>query len=104
MCARLSRFCLQVSRKKQRLDEACQALRPELSRNVIQSWICLGKVQVDGKVISKAGAPVPAAANVQIFAELPKFVCRWGLARPMSFVVLSLMWPDFDSSRASFFC
>ncbi|KAK9836809.1 hypothetical protein WJX74_008516 [Apatococcus lobatus] len=67
-----------ASRKKQRLDEACQALRPELSRNVIQSWISLGKVQVDGKVISKAGAPVPAAADVQILAELPKFVCRAG--------------------------
>ena len=75
---------MQAPRKKQRLDEACQALRPELSRNVIQSWISLGKVQVDGKVISKAGAPVPAAANVQILAELPKFVCRY--------VVLGSMW------------
>lgn len=39
---------------------------------------------MDGKVISKAGAPVPAAANVQILAELPKFVCRY--------VSLGTMW------------
>ncbi len=67
---------VQAAKKKQRLDEACLALRPELSRNVIQSWISLGKVQVNGQVISKAGAPVPRAADVQILAELPKYVCR----------------------------
>lgn len=38
--------------------------------------VCLGKVLVDGKVISKAGTPVADKAKVEIIAEVPKYVCR----------------------------
>lgn len=36
-----------------------------------------GKVYVNGKVINKAGTPVPEKAIVEITAEVPKYVCRW---------------------------
>lgn len=35
-----------------------------------------GKVFVNGKVVNKAGAPVSDQANVEIIAEIPKYVCR----------------------------
>lgn len=35
-----------------------------------------GKVYVDGKVISKAGTPIPEKAVVEIIADVPKYVCR----------------------------
>lgn len=35
-----------------------------------------GKVHVNGKVINKAGTPVPEKAIVEITAEVPKYVCR----------------------------
>lgn len=38
---------------------------------------------VNGRVLTKAGAPVPPAADVAINAETPKFVCR--CARDFSF-------------------
>jgi len=31
---------------------------------------------VDGKVINKAGTPVPDKAVVEIIADIPKYVCR----------------------------
>ena len=37
-----SRMVPQIRRKKRRLDEVCLELRPEHSRNVIQSWIVQG--------------------------------------------------------------
>lgn len=37
-----------------------------------------GKVFVNGKVVNKAGAPVSDQANVEIIAEIPKYVCRAG--------------------------
>lgn len=36
-----------------------------------------GKVFVDGKMVDKAGTPVSEKANVEILAEVPKYVCRW---------------------------
>jgi len=38
-------------------------------------WVA-GKVYVDGKVINKAGTPVPEKAVVEIIADVPKYVCR----------------------------
>uniref|UniRef100_A0A803PFR0 Ribosomal RNA methyltransferase FtsJ domain-containing protein n=1 Tax=Cannabis sativa TaxID=3483 RepID=A0A803PFR0_CANSA len=37
-----------------------------------------GKVFVDGKVVNKAGTPIPDKAVVEIKAEVPKYVCRAG--------------------------
>ncbi|EFJ44852.1 hypothetical protein VOLCADRAFT_82618 [Volvox carteri f. nagariensis] len=65
-----------------RLDEYCLQLAPQYSRNVIQSFILQGKVRVDDKVVTKAGAPVllgPGGPQVVIDAEEPKYVCRAGL-------------------------
>lgn len=63
---------LQV-RKKKRLDEICVEKYQQYSRSVIQSWILQGKVYVDGKVINKAGTPVPGKAVVEIKADVPKY-------------------------------
>ncbi|KAF3794452.1 putative rRNA methyltransferase [Nymphaea thermarum] len=40
--------------------------------------VWLGKVLVDGKVVSKAGTPISNKAVVEIIAEIPKYVCRAG--------------------------
>ena len=64
------------AKRRRRLDEICLEQHPEHSRNVVQSWIAQGKVQVNGRVITKAGTPVPATAAVQITAVVPKFVSR----------------------------
>ena len=57
----------------------CLEQHPEHSRNVIQSWITQGKVQINGRVVTKAGTPVPASAAVLISAVVNKFVCRCDL-------------------------
>ncbi|KAF8005667.1 hypothetical protein BT93_K0065 [Corymbia citriodora subsp. variegata] len=69
---------LQPQKKKKRLDEVCLERYQQYSRNIIQSWILQGKVFVNGKVVSKAGTPVSDQANVEIIAEIPKYVCRAG--------------------------
>jgi len=43
--------------------------------NTFNIWDA-GKVYVDGKVINKAGTPVPEKAIVEIIADVPKYVCR----------------------------
>ncbi|KAK3406200.1 hypothetical protein EUGRSUZ_K02361 [Eucalyptus grandis] len=68
----------QPQKKKRRLDEVCLERYQQYSRNIIQSWILQGKVFVNGKVVNKAGAPVSDQANVEIIAEIPKYVCRAG--------------------------
>ena len=52
---------------------------PDIARNVIQSWIVQGKVQVNGKVVNKPGTPVSAQAAISITAVVEKYVCRYGL-------------------------
>ncbi|XP_030514068.1 hemolysin A [Rhodamnia argentea] len=69
---------LQPHKKKKRLDEVCLERYQQYSRNIIQSWILQGKVFVNGKVVNKAGAPVSDQSNVEIIAEIPKYVCRAG--------------------------
>ncbi|KAI5679867.1 hypothetical protein M9H77_01094 [Catharanthus roseus] len=65
-------------KKKKRLDEICLERFEQYSRTYIQSWILQGKVFVDGKVVYKAGTPIPDKAVVEIKAEIPKYVCRAG--------------------------
>ncbi|CAH9121156.1 unnamed protein product [Cuscuta epithymum] len=62
-------------KKKKRLDEICVERYQQYSRTFIQSWILQGKVLVDGKVVNKAGTPIPDKATVEIIAEVPKY--RW---------------------------
>ncbi len=45
-------------RKRRRLDDVCVDLRPDLSKNVLQSFIVQGKVHVDGVPQTKAGYQV----------------------------------------------
>ena len=49
---------------------------PSTARNVIQSWIVQGKVQVNGKVVSKPGTPVSPQAKIDILAVVQQYVCR----------------------------
>ncbi|XP_027150262.1 uncharacterized protein LOC113750469 [Coffea eugenioides] len=69
---------IQPQKKKKRLDEICLERFQQYSRTFIQSWILQGKVFVDGKVVYKAGTPIPDKAVVVIKAEIPKYVCRAG--------------------------
>ncbi|XP_052185960.1 uncharacterized protein LOC127797264 isoform X1 [Diospyros lotus] len=69
---------VQLKKKKKRLDEICLERFQQYSRTLIQSWILQGKVFVDGKLVNKAGTPVPDEAVVEIMAEVPKYVCRAG--------------------------
>ncbi len=64
---------------KQRLDELTLQTNPELSRNVVQSWIQQGKVLVDGQKITKPGTKLKPSVKIEVLAEEPKFVCRGGL-------------------------
>lgn len=66
-------------KKKQRLDEICLQLRPDVSRRIVQSWIVQGQVRVGGRIINKAGTQVCSEADVQIDGIIPKYVCRGGL-------------------------
>eukprot|EP00884_Botryococcus_braunii_P023269 jgi/Botrbrau1/9626/Bobra.0131s0006.1 len=64
--------------KKLRLDDACLSLFPGHSKAKIQSWIALGKVLVNDKVVIKSGTPVSRTASIVVTAVEPKFVCRAG--------------------------
>ncbi|KAL8531399.1 hypothetical protein ACS0TY_008132 [Phlomoides rotata] len=69
---------IKVQRKKRRLDEVCLERYQQYSRTFIQSWITQGKVFVDGKVVSKSGTQISDKSQVEIKAEVPKYVCRAG--------------------------
>ncbi|WMV46638.1 hypothetical protein MTR67_040023 [Solanum verrucosum] len=53
----------------------CHSASISLTPNNFSS---LGKVFVDGKVVTKAGTQIPDKAVVEIMAEIPKYVCRGG--------------------------
>ena len=63
---------------KLRLDQLLLLKLPHLSRNQAASFIIQGKVKVDGKIITKAGASVLADALVECDESTPKFVSRAG--------------------------
>jgi len=64
---------------KKRLDLLVHEKFPQYSRRQIQSWIMQGKVQVDDRVITKAGTPVALDALINLVVEEPKYVSRAGL-------------------------
>ena len=67
------------NKKKVRLDELALSLRPESSRQMIQSWIVQGKVLVDGQKVTKPGTKLrPGEKEITITAEELKYVCRAG--------------------------
>jgi 23S rRNA (cytidine1920-2'-O)/16S rRNA (cytidine1409-2'-O)-methyltransferase len=63
---------------KQRLDQLLAARGLVTTRSQAESWIRLGKVFVDGKAVTKAGAAVRDDANVELRAE-ERYVSRAGL-------------------------
>lgn len=64
--------------EKQRLDQALVARGLVSTRSQAESWIRLGKVFVEGKAITKAGAAVRDDARVELRAE-ERYVSRAGL-------------------------
>lgn len=63
---------------KQRLDQAVVGRGLVISRSQAESWIRLGKVQVDGQTITKAGFPVAENAVITLQAT-EQYVSRAGL-------------------------
>lgn len=63
---------------KQRLDIALTQRGLTRSRSQAESWIGLGKVTVDGRVATKAGQFVHAAADIKLVAD-EQYVSRAGL-------------------------
>jgi 23S rRNA (cytidine1920-2'-O)/16S rRNA (cytidine1409-2'-O)-methyltransferase len=63
---------------KQRLDAALVQRKMTASRSQAESWIKLGKVTVDGRVISKSGHFVGPNVDIKLTAEV-QYVSRAGL-------------------------
>ncbi|HSW99297.1 MAG TPA: TlyA family RNA methyltransferase [Candidatus Saccharimonadales bacterium] len=63
---------------KMRLDQAVAARGLVLSRSQAESWIRLGKVQVDGQTVTKAGTLVADDADISLQAA-EQYVSRAGL-------------------------
>ena len=63
---------------KQRLDIALVGRKLTASRSQSESWIKLGKVTVDGRVVMKPGYFVGPDANIKLLAEV-QYVSRAGL-------------------------
>lgn len=64
--------------EKQRLDQALVARGLVASRSQAESWIRLGKVTVNGRVVTKPGYFVAPAASVRLAAQ-EHYVSRAGL-------------------------
>jgi 23S rRNA (cytidine1920-2'-O)/16S rRNA (cytidine1409-2'-O)-methyltransferase len=67
-----------MKKEKKRLDKLVLELRPEFSRNYIQSIIMQGKVLVDGQVCTKSGTMVSGDCEITVTAEEQKYVGRAG--------------------------
>jgi 23S rRNA (cytidine1920-2'-O)/16S rRNA (cytidine1409-2'-O)-methyltransferase len=64
--------------ERQRLDQALTARGMVASRSQAENWIKLGKVTVDGVVVTKPGFSVRDSAKVVLKAE-EQYVSRAGL-------------------------
>ncbi len=63
---------------KKRLDQIIHEREPQYSRAQIQSWIMQGKVQVDGKIVTKSGTLIAPDALIAYDFQEPKYVSRAG--------------------------
>jgi 23S rRNA (cytidine1920-2'-O)/16S rRNA (cytidine1409-2'-O)-methyltransferase len=63
---------------KQRLDIALTQRKMTASRSQAESWIKLGKVVVDGRIVTKPGHFVNGCSNIKLMAEV-QYVSRAGL-------------------------
>jgi 23S rRNA (cytidine1920-2'-O)/16S rRNA (cytidine1409-2'-O)-methyltransferase len=78
---------------KQRLDQLVHARGLVISRSQAESWIRLGKVQVDGEVITKTGHFVNDDAVIELKAE-EQYVSRAGLKLASVAQILHLDFKD----------
>lgn len=91
---------------KQRLDQALVSRKLVDTRSQAESWIKLGKVTVDGAVVSKAGTFVSDRANVALTAR-ERYVSRAGLklasvARTLGLDFTNKVVLDVGSSTGGF--
>lgn len=63
---------------RQRLDQALVAQKLTSTRSQAESWIKLGKVTVDGRVVTKSGTFVSDTADIKLTAS-ERYVSRAGL-------------------------
>jgi 23S rRNA (cytidine1920-2'-O)/16S rRNA (cytidine1409-2'-O)-methyltransferase len=78
---------------KYRLDQLVHMRGLVPSRSQAESWIRLGKVKVNGKVVTKAGEAVDEHADIQLTAE-EQYVSRAGLKLASVAKILKLDFKD----------
>lgn len=78
---------------KKRLDKTLVELGLVSTRSQAESWVKLGKVSVDGRVIDKPGAFIAAASRVEIAAG-ERYVSRAGLKLASVASILGLDFTD----------
>lgn len=81
------------SQQRSRLDHALVQRGLVPTRSQAESWIKLGKVQVDGKVVSKPGFFVRAGSTVELQAD-EQYVSRAGLKLASVAQLLKLDFAD----------
>lgn len=63
-------YLCRVLQRKRRLDDVCCELEPQYSKNVVQGFIALGKVFVNGQQVTKAGHQVYfASSSSSVFVQ-----------------------------------
>lgn len=82
-----------MSEQKIRLDHALTIQGLVASRSQAESWIRLGKVKVDGRVVSKPGHFVQPSAQVELMAD-EQYVSRAGLKLASVAKLLGLQFKD----------
>jgi 23S rRNA (cytidine1920-2'-O)/16S rRNA (cytidine1409-2'-O)-methyltransferase len=78
---------------KTRLDQAVVARGLVISRSQAESWIRLGKVKVNGVVVTKTGFPVAEDADIELTAN-EQYVSRAGLKLASVAATLKLDFRD----------
>lgn len=78
---------------KQRLDQALAARGLVSSRSQAESWIRLGKVSVDGKIVTKAGHFVTEQSQIELKTS-EQYVSRAGLKLASVAQILKLDFRD----------
>jgi 23S rRNA (cytidine1920-2'-O)/16S rRNA (cytidine1409-2'-O)-methyltransferase len=78
---------------KTRLDQAVVARGLVISRSQAESWIRLGKVKVNGAVVTKTGYPVAEDADIELTAS-EQYVSRAGLKLASVAATLKLDFRD----------
>lgn len=63
---------------KKRLDLLVQERYPHLTRNQVQSFIMQGYVEIDDRIITKAGTLIDDKSHINLKVIEPKFVSRAG--------------------------